>query len=103
MINFRRSLSADPGRLERAVAQAFVHSLTVEAHDKILPKFEIRRGLVIGDTGEHDGNPSQGRGVRAMTPTALRDSNPDLLVVSQNGAERRATPERRRSRPSEMA
>lgn len=44
----------------------------MEARDKILPKFEIRRGLVIGDTSEHDGNPSQStqrRGVRAMTPT----------------------------------
>jgi hypothetical protein len=43
-----------PELVREAVAQAFVHSLTVEARDKILPKFEIRRGLVIGDTSEHD-------------------------------------------------
>jgi site-specific DNA recombinase len=61
-----------PGTVRKAVAQAFVHSLTVEARDKILPKFEIRRGLVIGDTGENDEHPSQGRGVRAMTPTVGR-------------------------------
>ena len=58
-----------PGPVRKAVAQAFVHSLTVEARDKILPRFEIRRGLTIEDRGEHDGNPSEGRGVRAMTPT----------------------------------
>jgi hypothetical protein len=58
-----------PGAVRKAVAQAFVHSLTVEARDKILPKFEIRRGLVVGDTGEHGEHPSEGRGVRAMTPT----------------------------------
>jgi len=58
-----------PGPVRKAVAQAFVHSLTVEARDKILPKFEIRRGLTIENRGENDGNPSQGRGVRAMTPT----------------------------------
>jgi hypothetical protein len=28
---------------QKAVAQAFVPSLTVEARDRILPKFEIRR------------------------------------------------------------
>jgi site-specific DNA recombinase len=50
-----------PGTVRRAVAQAFVHSLTVEARDKILPKFEIRRGLAIGVTGEHDGNPKHPR------------------------------------------
>jgi site-specific DNA recombinase len=61
-----------PGRVRKAVAQAFVHSLTVESRERILPKFQIRRGLTIEQVGEHDGNPSQGsqgRGVRAMTPT----------------------------------
>ena len=60
-----------PGRIRKAVAQAFVHSLTVESRDRILPKFQVRRGLTVEQTGEHDGNPSQGgqgRGVRAMTP-----------------------------------
>ena len=57
-----------PGPVRKAVAQALVHSLTVEPRDKILPKFEIRRGLTIENRGERDGNPSQGRGVRAMTP-----------------------------------
>ena len=74
-----------PGTVRKAVAQAFVHSLTVEARDKILPKFEIRRGLVIGDTGEHDGNPSQStqrRGVRAMTPTVGTEGlEPSLEAV----------------------
>lgn len=63
-----------PGRVRKAVAQAFVHSLTVESRDRILPKFQVRRGLIIEQTGEHDGNPSQGsqeRGVRAMTPTVV--------------------------------
>jgi len=36
-----------PGRVRKAIAQAFVHSLTVEARDRILPKFQIRRGLSI--------------------------------------------------------
>jgi site-specific DNA recombinase len=75
-----------PGPVRKAVAQAFVHSLTVEARDKILPKFEIRRGLTIENRGEHDGNPSQGRGVRAMTPAVeakgLEPSN--LLTASRN-------------------
>ncbi len=60
-----------PGRVRKAVAQAFVHSLTVESRDRILPKFEIRRGLTVEVAGEHGGTPSkgaQGRGVRAMTP-----------------------------------
>ena len=48
-----------------------MHSLTVEARDKVLPKFEIRRALVIEDTGEHDGIPSQGRGVRADAERVL--------------------------------
>jgi hypothetical protein len=50
------------------VAQAFVHRLTVEARDKILPKFDIRGDLVIGDTGEHGEPPSERRGVnRALS------------------------------------
>jgi site-specific DNA recombinase len=73
-----------PGPVRKAVAQAFVHSLTVEARDKILPKFEIRRGLTIEDRGKHDEHPSQERGVRAMTPTVeakgLEPSN--LLTAS---------------------
>jgi len=74
-----------PGPVRKAVAQAFVHSLTVETRDRILPKFEIRRGLSIEDTGGHDGNPSQGRGVRAMTPTveARGLEPPNLLTASQ--------------------
>ncbi|MGH8994418.1 MAG: recombinase family protein, partial [Acidimicrobiales bacterium] len=41
-----------PGHVRKAVAQAFVHSLTVESRDCILPRFEVRRGLTISNTGE---------------------------------------------------
>ena len=71
-----------PGAVRKAVAQAFVHSLTVEARDKILPKFEIRRGMVVGDTGGHGEHPSKGRGVRAMTPTVGTEGlEPSLEAV----------------------
>ncbi len=57
-----------PGPIRKAVAQAFVQNLVVEARDRVQPTFRIPSGL-MGNGGDGDSaKPDVKRGVRAMTP-----------------------------------
>ena len=59
---------AGPEPVRKTVAQAFVHSLVVEARGRIRPTFRIPSGLMDSDGNGNSAEPDNKSGVRAMTP-----------------------------------